>query len=147
MSKLLKSIKRAKHILKGQTQVAPNLAKAENDLFKGVHDAMYHHAMHAKAAHNASFGDAGKPYDSKKSEACKEKAKKHEYFFARHALEHAHKKARYPGDLRFKLQKAMDFYDSESYCDDKDHDYKKAKDHFSKGGDFVAHKDDSLLKE
>lgn len=109
-------------------------------LEKGVHDAMAHHAVHARAAHSACY-KAG-PHDPEHDKKCKEHGKEHEYRFMRHALEHAKKKARYSGDMKYKMQNALQYFDSDAGYDEADPEYKKAHEHYKGGGDFKHHKDD-----
>jgi hypothetical protein len=116
-----------------------------DDLEKGVHDAMYHHALHARAANSARYkGEKSTPEHDKK---CSEIGKQHEFMFLRHALENAKHKAKYAGDMKWKMQKSMDYYDSEAPYDDSDPDYKKACDHYKNGGGYVGHKHDKFKED
>jgi len=123
MGKSLKdSIQKAKAILGG---------KEEETLMKGCHDAMYHHAIHSKAADRAGKRDAAKEHMSKLLE---------------HAVSHA-KKKKNPHDMKYGLQRAVDhFYgdasDELGWGDDADnHDAVK---HFKGGGCFVPHGSDHV---
>lgn len=143
MSKLLKTIKLARKRLGEFESVESDSLKKAFDLNKGVHDAMYHHAVHMKGAQAAKYGKEG-PASPDHTKKCEEHAKKHEYMLLRHALENAKKKSQYSGGMKYQLQRAMDYFDSESPYGDEHDDHKKAKDHYLKGGDFKCHKDDKF---
>lgn len=135
----------APRLAKSISMARARLAKRSHDdtLEKGVHDAMAHHALHARAAHAACY-KAG-PHDPEHDKKCKEHGKEHEYRFMRHALEHAKKKARYGGDMKWKMQRALDYFDGDAGYDESDEGYKKASEHYKGGGDFKGHKDDKEI--
>lgn len=117
-------------------------------LEKGGMDAMFHHALHAKAAQSASYGDPGKPCDPESGKELQEKAKKHEFMMLRHALEEARRKSSgWVGSMSSKLRKYADFVDGESYDMEKDPEFEKAKSHYKKGGEFKGHKDDKFKED
>jgi len=167
MSKLASVIAKAKHMRHpekpekkakkcyGSLEKAIQFAKEriENDtLEKGCLDAMYHHALHAKAADSAcyqSLDGKSKPVSPEEVEKCKKAASKHEFMMLRHALEMARKKGEgsWRGNMTSKLRKYIDFMESEGWDMEKDPDYQKALKHYQKGGEFKHHEDDGDFKE
>lgn len=105
------------------------------DLFKGAHDAMYHHACHARAAEEASWGGP----DPKKNEEVRGHASKHAHAMLKHALDNA--KGRSGSSMKYAMQKSADYFGDEAYGSDKDAHSKKVK-HFKDGGGFIPHKSD-----
>jgi len=125
-----------------------NRQAGEEILSKGVHDAMFHHVLHKKAADAACMGKPGGKYSEDHYKKCKDHSKKHEFLFLRHALENARSKAAYSGDMKHKLQKAMDYFEGEGYgVAQEDPEYKKACDHYIGGGEFKGHKDDKFKED
>lgn len=117
------------------------LRKTPDDLRKGCHDAMYHHARHAAAADSACYSFA----DEKSRKKCKDAARRHQFMFMRHALEHARKKDSVHS-MKRSMEDAMRFYGDQ--WDENDHeDHKKRVEHFKGGGDFKAHKDDKFKED
>lgn len=105
--------------------------EGEMDLKKGVHDAMMHHAKHARAADLA-----GK----------KDEAKKHTFMFMRHAVENS-RDARSPYAMVQGMKDNLSHFDREA--SDKiswegDHPLVK---HFKGGGEYQPHDDDSKFTE
>jgi len=128
--------------------ISKSLQNSEMDLFKGVHDAMYHHAVHAEAAERGCYPTSSSSTDADKVAKCKQAASKHMFMFLRHALENARTTS--PRSMRSALSRAIEYYTSESYnamYPDEFGNRQAVSDHFLNGGDFVPHEDDSNFIE
>lgn len=108
--------------------------QVEFDLYKGVHDAMFHHAAHAAAAQRASYGPG---MTDKDNQRCREAAKKHTMEFLKSALENAENRDAYA--MKSALQRAINYYEQEA----SDETYSKTPEkdllvgHFRSGGGYV----------
>lgn len=136
---LEKSIRKARERLLGKN------IDSDDDIQKGVHDAMYHHACHAKAADSACYKSGGDDNHRKK---CKSAAKQHGQMFLKHAVANASKKSDLWG-MKNSLRKNLDHFDDEAsdsvYSVEGDPDHAKRKKHHESGGGFVPHAHDKNL--
>jgi hypothetical protein len=121
--------------------VANDILESSGDkLEKAAFDSMAHHHQHAAAAESAAW-QCTDDKDGSKSKECRSNAKKHATQFVQHALNHASKRAHSSYDVGNKVRKYMGMFDDESYHHDPEH--QKVVDHYKKGGEYKAHKDDS----
>lgn len=134
-SRLGKAISKAKGRLSKSFEIDPH----EDILEKGMHDAMFHHALHAKAADRACYhADSPKGSSaSKHADKCRGFAVKHMGEFLQKALDQA-KKNKHASSMKYALTKAIDFYDSCAYdCQEELEDAAK---HYAKGGAYKSYK-------
>lgn len=128
-------------LAKAMDDAISGLSKAisfDDTLAKASHDAMAHHAVHARAAEQA-----GKH----------EESKQHKFMQLRHSLESARGK-KTSGDMEGSMRRNMEHYGNEasgevgygwaSSDNSKDHPAVK---HFKAGGAFKPHAHDSQFKE
>ena len=142
MSRLTKAVGAARSAMSHRDDVLKSVATEEMDLFKGVHDAMYHHACHARAADEAGWSGG----DDKAREGSRKASTKHGFHVLRHALEQARKKGGNLGSMKNAMQRSADYFGDDAYGSDKDEHAKKVK-HFKEGGGFVPHKDDKFKED
>ena len=143
MSRLTKAVSAARSAISHRDDVLKSVATEDMDLFKGVHDAMYHHACHARAADEASW--SGGCDDKSRAEA-KKHARKHSHLLLRHALESARSRGGGGSSMKYAMQRGADYFTDEASGSDPDGHAKKVK-HFTDGGGFVGHKDDKFKED
>ena len=131
--RLEKAISKGKAILEKAENI--EVHDTDEELYKGVHDQMYHHALHAKAAERACYhSDAPKGDKSTDhTKKCREFAKKHMSTFLELALKNA-KKSNHASSMKYALDRAVNFYDS--CCYDCEEEMQAAVLHYAKGGKF-----------
>lgn len=81
--------------------------RTEVQIEKGLHDAIYHHALYAKAAREARYTASG-PMGTEERDRLTAIERKHTWMFLRHCLECIRSIEAW--DMPYKLQNAVSFY-------------------------------------